>query len=295
MVKGQVLATLDCREASTRSRSVAMQAEALQAEELALASQARRTESLLDGGFIAVNEAEQRTAESHSEQSKLLAARAQLVDTRLAVDDCVLRAPFTGDIAVRFVDPGAYVHPGDAVVSVVDRRVVRLVVDVPEIDFTSVAPGTEVGARLLAGGRELRAPISRRAPSADSVTRTVRVEIDLPNDARDLPVNTTAEVFASVAAPAPAVVLPLPAADVQGSRATLFAVIDGKAREETIAVLGEQGPDLYLDPVLGEGTLVVVDGRAGLRDGDSVAPAVRSASDWETAGRPADAGLGGRR
>jgi len=79
LVKDQVVATLDCRESSTRSRGAAMQAEALAAQELALSSQALRVQSLLDGGFVAPNDVEQRTAESRSERSRLLAARAELV------------------------------------------------------------------------------------------------------------------------------------------------------------------------------------------------------------------------
>jgi RND family efflux transporter MFP subunit len=292
VAKDQVVATLDCRDPSTRSRSVAMQAEALQAQELALASQAHRVESLLDGGFVAVNEVEQRAAESRSERSRLLAAQAQLVSSRLAVDDCILRAPFAGEVAARFVDPGAFVHPGDAVVSVVDRSVVRLVAYVPEIDFESVAPGAEMRLRLLATGRELRAPIARRSPAADPGTRTVQVEIDLPNDRRELPVNTTAEVFAPVGEPTPATVLPLPAADVVGSRATVFVVMNGRASERALAVVGETGPRLYVDPELGDGALVVVDGRAGLRDGDPVTALERSAREWELAGERADGGVG---
>jgi len=37
------------------------------------------------------------------------------------VSDCVLRAPFDGEIATRLVDPGAFVRPGTSIVSVIDR------------------------------------------------------------------------------------------------------------------------------------------------------------------------------
>jgi len=166
------------------------------------------------------------------------------------------------------------------------------VVDVPEIDFTSVAPGREVGIRLLATGRELRAPIARRAPAADLATRTVRVEIDLPDERHELPVNTTAEVFAEVGEPVPATALPLPAADVQGGRANLFAIRDGHAHQETLEVLGEKGSELYVDPALVAGTPVVVEGRRGLREGDSVSARERGAETWEQGVMSADAGTG---
>ena len=116
--------------------------------------------------------------------------RASLVSRSLEVDDCVLRAPFSGEIADRFVDPGAYVRPGNPVVTVIDRNQVRIVADAPESDFTVVAPGTPVKIRIEATGDKLDAVISRRAPAADDATRTVHFEVDIPNSTHVLPVGT---------------------------------------------------------------------------------------------------------
>ena len=57
--KGDVLATLDCRNASATSQAVAMQARALETSQQALSHEATRVQGLLDGGFVSPNEAEQ--------------------------------------------------------------------------------------------------------------------------------------------------------------------------------------------------------------------------------------------
>ena len=62
--KGQVLATLDCRNASASSKAVAMQARAIQTEQEALAHEAARVAALKDGGFASANEIENREASS---------------------------------------------------------------------------------------------------------------------------------------------------------------------------------------------------------------------------------------
>src|SRR5262249_23293957 len=65
--RGQVLATLDCRESNAAHRAVAMQAHAIEAKQKALANESARVSSLLDGGFVAPNEAEQKVATSESQ------------------------------------------------------------------------------------------------------------------------------------------------------------------------------------------------------------------------------------
>ncbi len=269
--RNQVLATLDCRDASAKSRAVGQQARALQEEQVALAAQAQRVTRLLDGGYVAENDVQQQTAQSDAQLAKAQAEEARLIDTQLSVSDCVLRAPFDGDVGARWLDPGAFVHPGEAIVSVVDRTIVRLVVDVPEDDFESVAPGTQVTLKLLAVQRDLAATISRRSPDADPSTRTIHVEVDLPDPQGTIPVNTSAEMHIATGHPTPATRIPLIAADLGQEKAKLFVIEEGQARLRTLELLGESGGDVYFAPeVLPPEAHVVLEGRGGLSDHDKV-------------------------
>ena len=116
-----MLATLDCRNASATDQAVEMQARASTPSRRRSRTSATRVTSMLDGGFVSPNEAEQKSAESAAKQAQLLAEKAKMIGSSLEVNDCVLRAPFDGEIATRTVDPGAFVRPGTAIVSVVDR------------------------------------------------------------------------------------------------------------------------------------------------------------------------------
>jgi len=98
----------------------------------------------------------------------------------------------------------------------------------------------------------------------------VHFEIDIPDPARAIPVGTTGEVRVEVGAPVPATELPLFAATVRGSKATLFVVDGATARRRTLAVKGEAGGSLFVDPALPPGAAVVAEGRALLEDGDAV-------------------------
>jgi RND family efflux transporter MFP subunit len=276
--KGDVLATLDCRNASATSQAVAMQARALDARQKALAHEASRVQGLLEGGFVSPNEAEQKAAQSASEQAQLLATQAKLLGTTLEVNDCVLRSPFDGEIATRSIDPGAFVRPGTEMLSVVDRSIIRISADAPEVDFDVVSPGTEVKVHVISTDRDVVGKVSRRAPAADDTTRTVHFEMDVPNPDRTIPVGTTGELVIDVGEPRKAVEIPLSAASVRGSKASLFVVEDGVARARTVPVLGEMHGTIYLDPALKSGSLIVTEGRALLSDGDKVQGGLEPAS-----------------
>jgi RND family efflux transporter MFP subunit len=269
--RGQVLATLDCRNASAESKAIQMQARALEAQQEALAHQASRIGGLLDGGFVSTNEVENQTAASVSKQAELLATNAKLLRASLEVDDCVMKAPFDGEVAGRMIDPGAFARPGSSIVSIVDRRTLRIVADVPETDFDVVSPNTEVRIHVIATNLDVSGKIARRSPAADASTRTVHFEIDLPDPERHIPVGTTAELRIDVGQPIPATEIPLIAASVRGTTATLFTANGDAARKVTVQTLGEIGGSLFLDPSFKAGTRVVTEGRSTLKDGERIA------------------------
>lgn len=271
--RGQVVATLDCRGASAASQAVAAQARALEAKQAAISHEAQRVSGMLEGGFVSENEAEQKTAESASRMAELLATRARLLGSTLEVRDCVLRAPFAGEIAERSADPGAFVRPGSAIATLVERRTVRVTADVPETDFAAVPPGAPIRISMLATGRSVTAKIARRSPAADPITRTVHVEIDLEDPARNIPVGTTAELDLEVGQAVPAIEVPLQAATVRGKNATLFVVEGDVARKRVVTVRGERKGQLFLAPELPAGAKVVTEGRGTLADGDRVTAA----------------------
>jgi RND family efflux transporter MFP subunit len=269
-----VIATLDCRNTSAISKQVAEQARALDAMSTAAANEATRVNTLLQGKFVSQNEAETKAADAASKQAQVASLRAQLASTTLQVDDCVLRAPFDGEVSERHMDPGAFVRPGSQIATLVDRHLVRVATDVPEEDFDAVAPNTPVRLHLLATNRDLVAHISRRSPAADRETRTAHIEIDVEDPDRMIPIWTTAEITLDVGAPLPATAIPLSAASVHGTKASIFVVDGDAAHLEVVRMVGETGGSLFLDPkALPAGTNVVTQGRTVLSDGDKVATA----------------------
>jgi membrane fusion protein, multidrug efflux system len=269
---GQVLATLDCRNENAMAQAVEMQARALDEQQRALSHESTRITSMLDGGFVSPNEAEMKSSQSSAKQAELLAEKAKLIGTSLEVNDCILLAPFDGDIATRSIDPGAFVRPGSAIVSVVDRSTVRMTADVPENDFGQVAPNKQVTIHVYATGKDIVGKITRRAPAADPASRTIHIEVDIPDPKKEVPVGTTGEIIVEVGTPVPAVGVPLAAASIADAKASFYYVDGDTARSKTFKTLGEAKGMIYATPSdIPPGTRIVTEGRSLLKDGEKVA------------------------
>ena len=269
--KGQVLATLDCRHATAQTAAISSQAKAIADRQQAISHEAARTQTLLEGGFVSPNDSEQITAKGAAEANELAAQEADLSKSTLEVNDCILRAPFDGEVSVRLVDPGSFVRPSTEMIGVVDRNTVRLTADAPESDFDSIPPGAKVTVHVVSTNVDIAASITRRAPNADPGTRTIHFEIDLDDSDRRIPVDTTGEVHVPVGEPVAATAVPLSAVTVNDRKATLFAVGGDIAHDRTLIEIGEVGPDIFFrQDALQPGTLIVVEGRALLKDGDHV-------------------------
>jgi len=249
--RGDVLATLDCRNANASTRAVSMQARAIASEQAAVAHEAARQQTMVEGGFVSPNEAELTAARSAEQEARLAAQVATLAQASLVANDCVLRAPFDGEVSSRTLDPGAFVRPGAAIVMLIDRDTVRLVAEAPESDFDVVNSGTALRVHVYATGNDV-------------------VGIDVPDPKREIPSNTTGEVYIEAGQPVPATEIPLYAALVRGTRATVFVVEGDRIRRATFEAKGEVGGSLFLDTSLSPGTPVVLEGRELLEDGDVV-------------------------
>ncbi len=260
-----------------------------------MTDETKRMLVMVDSGYASANEGEQTASLSYEEEAQLLETKARLLSATLNVHDCFLRAPFDGEVATRLVDPGAFVRPGTEIVSVVDRRTVRVVVDAPEKDFDALTPTTPVRIHLLATDVRVAAPISRRAPQADFHSRTIHFEGDLPDSNRRYPVGTTALVEVDLGTAAPATEVPLYAATEEEDKAKLFVIEKDRAQLRTVGVIGERGGSLFVDPKeLPEHTLVVTEGRALLSNGDLVKAEVEAPAPSDGGAGPARGGGYGR-
>jgi membrane fusion protein, multidrug efflux system len=88
-----------------------------------------------------------------------------------------------------------------------------------------------------------------------------------------------------------AIELPLRAATIRGTKANLFVIEGDAAKSVSARVLGESGKSVFLERFISAGTLVVLEGRAQLRNGDVVRTRVEGAASPVPAGSTMPAGV----
>lgn len=208
-------------------------------------------------------------------------ARHFMENRRTMLDYTKVDAPFSGVITARFADPGALIQSGSAsatqaapLFTLMDLDTVRVFVSVPQEVALLAKPGVPVTlARKEAPGQEVSGSITRTTEALDSATRTLLVEIDMPNKDRQLQPGMYVTATLSLQQHPNALGIP-PAAIAAGANKEMavYAVEQGKARRIAIKTGLDDGQWVEVAEGLTGNEDIVVVGKSGLKDGQAVTP-----------------------
>ncbi len=218
---------------------------------------------------VAVAQVESLRAQVHQMEVALQQAQTNLTYS-------YIRAPFAGYISIRNLDAGAFVSGSTGSTSTLSRGIlvmqdittVRVLVDVVEKDVPLVKVGQAAELRADAyPGRAFTGKVTRVVQALNPSTRTMTVEVDIPNPDRALKSGMFARVELLVGVHANALQIPIDAVTRLETDQYVYVVQDGKARKASIA-LGIQNNGLIeitkgltgIDPVIVSGKDLVTDG-----------------------------------
>ncbi|MEZ5715645.1 MAG: efflux RND transporter periplasmic adaptor subunit [Paracoccaceae bacterium] len=126
-------------------------------------------------------------------QAGIQSAEAAVAATEKEIARLEIAAPFEGLLETDTAELGALLQPGATCATVIQLDPIRLVGYVPEAEVERVSVGATGGARLTTG-EELIGRVSFLSRSADPLTRTFRVEIEVPNPALTIRDGQTVEI-----------------------------------------------------------------------------------------------------
>ncbi len=156
-----------------------------------------------------------------------------------------IRAPFAGYVAERNLDPGAYVSGATAststfsrgILSLHDIETVRTLIEVVEKDVPLVRIGQKAEIRAEAyPDRIFEGTVTRVVQALNRATRTMTVEVDLPNPDHALKGGMFARVEVIVGTHQNAVQIPLDALTRLEDLQYVYVVREGKARRVPVEV-----------------------------------------------------------
>lgn len=229
-----------------------------------------------------VAEAQVATAQAAlaSAQGQLEIAKASHDKTQTLFDYARIAAPFDGVITHRYADTGAMIQAGTSsqtqampIVRLSQNNRLRLVIPVPESAVSRVRLGSPVDLDVQAIHKTFRGVIARFADRLDTDTRTMHVEVDVPNPTLELVPGMYANASLVLDEAKHVLVAPVEAVD-RGTSTPRVLVVDRESRVQPRDVtLGLEADDrVEIRAGLAGGDLVVVGNRSQLKPGTVVVP-----------------------
>jgi len=275
--KGELLAEIAAPEVDQQlNQAEAVRAQSASSEALAR-STAERWRSLRARDAVTQQDLDERLSAYKQAQADLSAAEANVARLRSLQGFNKVTAPFDGVLTRRNVDVGDLINAGNggagqALFSIAQVDPLRLYVYVPQVYASQVRTGDAVTLSLAErAGEKHPGTIARTARAIDPVTRTLQVEIRVPNPAGTL--------FAGAYVQA---TMPIPgdhAATVVPTNVLLFrpegplvAAVDtgGHVRLAPVKLGTDFGSGVEILSGVDTNTLIIVNPADSLADGDVV-------------------------
>lgn len=291
---GQVIATIDDalierRITETRAQ-IAAQRSQVKASEVAKKAAKRdlsRLDGLLSKGAVSEQEVDdlrtaldQRDAAYDVAQSQLKAAQARLSILREDLKDTSVAAPFSGVIARRDVDPGAFVEAGAPLVRLVAHDPLRVRFSVPEHELADVREGLKFSVYTRAAKeRPPQGEVTRISGEVTRADRTLLVEGLVADDDLLRPgmyVDVELEMRRLSGVPIVPEAAVVERIEADGTpRVGVFVLDESTARWQDVVVLAREGGRVAVEPAAAGERLdptdrVLVRGHRELQDGATV-------------------------
>jgi membrane fusion protein, multidrug efflux system len=233
----------------------------------------QRTQQLVSQGVVALQTAD----ESHSAMLQAKAALDQLAATQAYE---VIKAPFEGIVTARYVDPGVLIPETTApaaspkpIVALATLKPLRVYANVPQ----TIAPFIRNGDRATVTvaeypGRDFKGSITRHPEALDSATRTMLVEVDLPNDDLSLYPGMYAKTDFVVTVTQRAPMVPDDALIFRSGKVFVPVVRGHNLHLVEVSLGYDDGQQVEVTRGLGEDDLVALNVGQSARDGEGVQP-----------------------
>jgi RND family efflux transporter MFP subunit len=279
--KGEVLAEIESPEVDQQlSGAIAARNQAAASLELARATLAR-SEELRKSGMIPLQQLDERRSAEVQAQANLAAAEANVVRLRDLQGFKRIVAPFGGIITKRNVEVGDLVDAGGAkplyVLTQIDP--LKLFVDVPQAYAGLVKVGQKATiTQNEARGRAFEGQVARTAGAIDPASRTMQVEVAVPN--KDGAILPGAYVQVSLAlAAGKEMTIPTNALMFRGDGVRVASVDPaGKVKLLPVKVGRNYGPNVEVLHGIAGNERLVMNPPDSLADGDVVGVAAEGAA-----------------
>ncbi|HJW50688.1 MAG TPA: efflux RND transporter periplasmic adaptor subunit [Burkholderiaceae bacterium] len=191
---------------------------------------------LVKQNFISQNAFDTADSANQAQLAAVQASRAQVEQTQLQLNDSIVRAPISGIVAKRHVQPGEKLAFDAPLMAIVDLSELEVQVQVPVSDVPQIRKGMPAAVDIEGiRGRSFAGRVERINPSTEPGTRTVNIYVSLPNEEALLRAGMFARVMLTTASEVESPALPLSAVRSDGQQSYVWVIADGKLARRNVA------------------------------------------------------------
>lgn len=237
---GQVVARMDATEYEARVAQARGNLNNAKAQ-LDIASKTRDNNlALVEKGFISKNAFDNSASQYSGAKASVDAAQGALDLVQKSLNDTVVRAPISGLVSARHVQPGEKVAVDGKLLEIVNLQKLELEAAVPASEIAQVAIGQSVELQVEGLPQRFEGKVARINPATLAGSRSVPVYIQVANPQNQLRVGMFAEGRLVLASKRGVLALPQSAMRKDGSGTYVFAIVDGKIARRPVS-LGAAG------------------------------------------------------
>jgi len=230
-----------------------------------------RSKSLVEKKRISETEFEGAQLAAQQAEAGEQAAGAALDLAKKSLEDCEIRAPFAGRVALMVPEVGEQIAPGPPLVSVVDLSSVRIRTGVSERDAMRIREGMKVDVFIPALNDErFEGEVYSLGVRSDPSTRSFPLEIRLSNPGGRLLSGMSARSRILLKEKSGALVIPVSAVIEQFGEPVAFTIREGTAKRHALTLGQRSGDRVEVLGGLSAGDELVVQGQWSVKDGTTV-------------------------
>ncbi len=155
-------------------------------------------------------------------------ARAELKAAEKDYRDTKITAPYNGTIALRSIETGHYVTPGQCLLTLVDLSGVTIVINVSERDIPKISHASPVSVSIDSlPGEIFTGTVKTIALKTEQTSRSFPVEVWVDNPDRSILPGMIARLNIRSARPEPLLTLPQRAVSSTHGETTVLVMLDG--------------------------------------------------------------------
>ncbi len=233
---GQVVAEFDTAQLRAQMAERTATLESARAQ-LATTERTRLANAqLVKQNFISQNAFDTADSAHQAQLAMVASARAQLEQTQLLLNDSVVRAPISGIVSKRNVQPGEKLAFDAPLMSIVDLSQLEVQAQVPVSDVPQIQKGMAAQVNVEGiHGRSFAGRVDRINPSTEPGTRTVNIYVSLPNEDTLLKAGMFARVMLTTMVESEMQSLPMSAVRTDGQQSYVWVIADGKLTRRNVA------------------------------------------------------------